>query len=154
MYVGGRTLLVLSPGEAGVAQTCADGQDVPALNITHVRKLAQALDHSIVVQNDDGFGASNDWQGRANAFREVEAVRLSVTGKVLRTAGDGAVRADLSGATDPNERSEPNIRRHCFLDQPPEHVGQALHGPVSWNALLRILTQGAWRGRAAGCNLP
>ena len=75
-------------------------------HVGHERRLAQALHHGVVVQEDHGLVLADGRDRFVQAVRQVEAAALPVARQVLRAAIDGAVRLDDAGAADADERRE------------------------------------------------
>ena len=74
-----------------IAETGADGQHAPAVDILHERRFAQTLHHGVVVHDDEGRLAAYFGNRLAEFLRQVEMLALPVAaGQVLATAVDRA----------------------------------------------------------------
>ncbi len=90
-------------GEAGIAETGADGQHAPPFIVLHRRQLAEALHHRVVVDDDRCFMVVDVRDFLADAVGEVEAAALPVAGQVLSAGLDRAVLANDAWATDADD---------------------------------------------------
>src|SRR5438552_2948729 len=98
--------LVLSIGEAGVAETGANSKHPPMVDVLHERQLAESLHHGIVVHNDYGIVILDLGNLFTQQAGQIEAFVLPVARQVLSSALDRAIRQDDSGTSDADERRQ------------------------------------------------
>src|SRR5260370_39278806 len=75
-------LLVLAIGKSHIAQTGADRKHAPMVDVLHVRDLAQALDHRVVVHDHDRLMAFETRQPPDKLGREIEILTFPVARQV------------------------------------------------------------------------
>src|SRR3979409_2321327 len=90
-------------GEACVAEAGSDGERAPMGHVGHERRLAQALNHRIVVQQDEGLVLADAGNSFVQRVRQIEAAALPIAGKILCAAIDGAVDFDDAGTANADE---------------------------------------------------
>src|SRR5258707_6737316 len=125
-------LLVLAIGKSHIAQTGADRKHAPMVDVLHVRDLAQALDHRVVVHDHDRLMAFETRQPPGKLGREIEILTFPVARQVLATVHDDPTLVDQARTADTEERRELDL----LLDGKPDQLdGHRRH------ALQRLLAR-------------
>ena len=99
-------LAILAGRESRVAETSADGQCAPMLNVGHKWRLAEPLHHGIVMHHDGGIFVIDLRDGFVQRCRQMEVARLPVARQVLRAPLDRAVLVDDTRAANSDERRQ------------------------------------------------
>jgi len=113
----------------GVAEARAGGDDASFLRVLHVRHLAEALNHRIVVHHDAGLLAANlgDRLGDDGGQVEVRAFPIAAW-QVLAATVDGPVRPYQARAADADHRGKRQALFTRLADQVLEHGRQLVDG--------------------------
>src|SRR5437588_12525531 len=114
----------VSIAELRIAEAGADGERSPALDVSHERLPAEALDDGVVMENDARLIFSDARNLLAQSERQVETVAVPFAWQVGGAPLDRAVRGDQSGATDADKRGEPQLFLFRARDQLLEHVDE------------------------------
>ena len=80
-------------GEQRVAETGADGEHGPFLNVLHERNFAETLHHRVIVHDDGRVEVTDPRYRFVQGRRQIEAAAFPVARKILRSALDRAVGA-------------------------------------------------------------
>ena len=90
--------------ESRIAETGADGQCSPTLNVGHKGCLAGAPEHSIVMHNNGGIFAPDLGDRVVQRCRKMKVFASQFPGKFWRTAIYRAVFVNDTGAANSDER--------------------------------------------------
>src|SRR5438552_16182678 len=124
-------VLAIAVGEAGVAQTRADGQHAPTLHVLHERDLGESLHDAIIVHDDDRVVVADLGDRFDETCRQIELAALPIARQVLRALFDRAVTLDDSWARDADERRELESLVFRLGDHISEHLDEALDGVLT-----------------------
>src|SRR5262249_27916951 len=84
----GLAVVFSAVGEARIAETSADGEHAPALDILHERHFGQPLHHAVIVRQPRGVVVADHRDRLDETRRQIELAALPVARQVLRALLD------------------------------------------------------------------
>src|SRR5260370_21691294 len=119
-------LFVLAIGKSRVAQTGADREYAPVVDVLHLRDLAQALDHRVVVHDHDRLMTFEARQPPGELGRELEVLAFPVARQILAALHYDATLVPQARTADTEERCELDLLPGGKPDQLDRHRRHAL----------------------------
>src|SRR5437016_2484322 len=97
---------IVAVGEAGVAQSGADGQHTPTLHVLHERDLGESLHDAIIVHDHDRVVLADLGDRSDETSRQIEFAALPIARQILGAFFDRTIALDYAWASDADERRE------------------------------------------------
>src|SRR4051794_32944382 len=143
-------LIFLAVGEPRIAQSGADGQHAPAVDVLHERHFAKALHDAVIVHQHRGIVAADFGDRFYQAVRQIEFAALPIAWQILRAFFDGAVLVDHAGTGDADEGREFKPFRVGLRDQILQHFYQPFYRALARRLVVGVAPQLGFPHRGLG----